>query len=72
MTPVASGCSGRRLAAGANFAQRLDDRIRLKVGPSHRISARPVIMRCPDWGKQYTFSDNGIVEIGAQDGSLPS
>lgn len=54
-----------------NFAECPDDGNRLKADPSRRLGARPVIMKCPACGKRYTFSDNGIVEVGAEDDPPP-
>jgi hypothetical protein len=54
-----------------NFAECPDDGNRLKADPSHRVGARPVIMRCPACGKRYTFSDDGIVEVRAEDDPPP-
>jgi hypothetical protein len=48
-----------------NFAECPYDGNRLKADPSHRPGVRPVIMRCPACSKQFTFSDDGIIEIRA-------
>lgn len=50
-----------------NFAECPDDGNRLKADPSPRPGVRPLIMRCPACGKRFTFSDDGIIEIRAQD-----
>jgi hypothetical protein len=54
-----------------NFAECPDDGSRLKADLSHCIGARPLIMRCPACAKQYTLSDDGIIEIRAEDDPPP-